>query len=573
MRKSILLTAIMMIPAMVFAGGASQKVSQSAMPALSPPGLTGDDLSFSKFIRPVDVHIGMGVDPLDTSLPAGDSAGSNVFTRYLGDNYNINIIVDWTAANGEDYNQKVSLAIASNTLPDGLVTNYNYWLKAASSEMLYDLTDLFDKYASSQVKSMIASTGGQTLEMASYNSRLLALPNGSAMSDGVTVLNIQKNWLDQYGLSAPRTVDDIEKIARVFKERKPAGEQTIPIIGPDKNGLLYRNWNASSSAMNGFDPVFNAYNLYPGYFLDNGSGQAAYGSLDSKMKDVLQRLASWYQEGLIDIELGIRDNSNEPVGANVVGMRFAPWWGLGYSNGDSFKNNPNANWQAYPIYSDSGKWNSYMKAPSTNVCMVSKKTSPDAAAAIIIIYNAYIRDEGDLMSHGVNIDRWYPLRTVLAAGDNPEYEYRELSKILKGEREPEDYTKGGSLYNPLYKVMAQDAGMVRRVIPQFPANRDLAIQDFNINLSGDFNRIYALMIGDRPYATQKIDKEVYSLTYIQTELLQQRWANLLKMEREIMTKIVIGQEPISAFDRFVADWNTQGGQGVLDDLTRQFLKK
>jgi multiple sugar transport system substrate-binding protein/putative aldouronate transport system substrate-binding protein len=45
------------------------------------------------------------------------------------------------------------------------------------------------------------------------------------------------------------------------------------------------------------------------------------------------------------------------------------------------------------------------------------------------------------------------------------------------------------------------------------------------------------------------------------------------MEQEVMMKIITGQADISAFDKFVSDWKAQGGQGVLDDLATQFLKK
>jgi multiple sugar transport system substrate-binding protein/putative aldouronate transport system substrate-binding protein len=567
--SGLLLIAMLFVGGAVFAAGGGQQAQGSGgMPTLSPPGLTGDALAFSKFTKPVDVHIGMAVSPIDTTLPPGDTAQNNQYTRYLRDNYNINIIVDWTAAEGNDFNQKVSLCIASNSLPDGLnVRSQSYMTKTAKSDMLYDLTELFEKYASSQVKGIITSTQGRAMQMVTYNGKMIALPNITVTSDGVHILNVQKNWLDQYGLGIPKTLDDIENAARIFKERQPAGTATIPIIGRDKNTNLYCNFLESSNLANGFDPVFAAYDAYPGYFLDNGNGTVSYGSLDPKMKPALQRLARWYKEGLIDPELGSRDNSGEPVNANQVGMRFGPWWALGYGNGDSFKNDPNANWQAYPVYSDTGKWNIHMKAPGTEACLVSKKASPDVAAAIIIMYNAYIRDEA-IFDTSVSIS-WYPLRTVASPADECEYEYRELTKVLKGETNPEDYNTPMSIYSLMY----HDAQLIRNVVPGYTSSRDLNVGDFSMANAGDFNRSYAILIGNRPYATTKVDKEVYSVTYSMTDLLEQRWPNLKKLEDEVMMKIIVGQADISAFDKFVSDWKTQGGQAVLDDLADIYLKK
>jgi hypothetical protein len=71
---------------------------------------------------------------------------------------------------------------------------------------------------------------------------MIALPNASVMGDGITIMAIQKNWLDQYNLPVPKTLDDIENAARIFKEKAPAGAATIPIAGPDKNGSPYRTF-------------------------------------------------------------------------------------------------------------------------------------------------------------------------------------------------------------------------------------------------------------------------------------------------------------------------------------------
>lgn len=570
MKKFLFLSVLTASFALATCGGKSQSpgAGTKAGPVLSPPGLSGDELAFSKFTQPVEVHIGMPVSPIDTTLPPGDSPGNNQYTRYLKEKYNINVIVDWTAAEGNDYNQKVSLAIASDSLPDGLnVKSHMYMLKAAKSGMLYDITELYQQYASSQVKQILDSTKGRGMAQVTYENRMIALPNITVDTDGIHVMNIQKNWLDQYGLGIPKTLDDIEQAARVFKERKPAGPGTIPIIGPDKNTKLYCTFIESSNLANGFDPVFSAYDAYPGYFLDNGDGTVSYGSLDPKMKPALERLAKWYKEGLIDPEMGARDNSGEPINANQAGIRFGPWWSLGYGNGDSFKNDPNANWQAYPVYSEAGKWNVHMKSPGQEALLISAKASADAAAAIIIMYNAWVRDEATFDT-SVAV-AWYPLRTTAAAADETEYEYRELTKVLKGETNPQDYNNPMSLYKLMYK----DAQVIRNVIPRFDPARDLNVGDFDMSNAGDFNRAYALLVGNRPFATAKVDKEVYSLVYSMTDLLEQRWPNLKKLEDEAMMKIITGQLDISGFDKFVSDWKAQGGQGVLDDLAAQFLKK
>ncbi|MCL2879532.1 MAG: extracellular solute-binding protein, partial [Treponema sp.] len=397
MKKTVIIAAIM-ASVLVFTGLAACKrgnsVSANKTPLYSPAGLSGDDLAFSKFTQPVDVHIGMSVDPSDSSLPPGDSPENNQYTRHLRDKYNINVIVDWTAANGPDFNSKLALCIASDTLPDAVVSpNQIYMLKAAKSGMLFDLTDIFEQYQSSQVRKIMESTNGRAKKSVSYKDRVIALPNITVVTDGITIMAVQKNWLAMYGLEVPKTLDDIEKVARVFRDRKPAGERTVPIIGPDKGATLYPTFIESSGIANGFGPVFSAYDAYPGYFLDNGDGTVSYGSLSPNMKPALRRLAGWYKEGLIDPEMGSRDSSWELLNANQGGIVFGPWWILGYGNSDSFRNNPNANWQAYPVFTDDGKWNSTIQAVGKTACLVSRKASADTAAAVVIMYNVLVRDE------------------------------------------------------------------------------------------------------------------------------------------------------------------------------------
>lgn len=521
---------------------------------------TGDK-AFKKFDEPVDVHIGMSVSPVDTTLPAGDSAGDNQYTRYLLENYNINVIVDWTAAEGNDYNQKVSLAIASDTLPDGLVSNEETYLrKAAQSGMLKDITGLFDEYASEQVKGIMDSTEGRAIDNVTFDGKMNALPNVQVETDGVHVLHVRKDWLDEYGLDIPKTVDDVENIGKVFAEKKPAGDMTIPLAGRDKSTKLYATFLESTNNRYGFDPIFSAYGVTPGYWLDNGDGTVSYGSVDEGMKPALEKLASWYEMGIIDPEIGTRDNAGEVVNANQVGMFFGPWWSLGYGNNESFVNDPEANWQSYPIFDDEGKWNVHMSSVGTTSCLISDKASDDVAAAIIIMYNALLRDEATFDTT-VAIG-WYPLRVVAAAADESEHENRELTKVLKGEADPEDYNDPMSIYKLLYS----DAQIVKQTIPGFEDGRDLNVEDFDATERGNFNRMYAIMIGDRPFATTEIDNKTYSVTYSMTETMEKKWSNLKKMEDETMLKIIIGQEDISAFDKFATDWAAQGGDEILAEV-------
>lgn len=541
----------------------SQAASGSSTAEESSAGApSGNDLAFKKFDEPVEVHIGMSVSPTDTTLPAGDTPEDNQYTRYLLENYNIKIVVDWTAAEGNDYNQKVSLAIASNSLPDGLVANdQTYLRKAVKSGQLKDISALFDQYASSQVKEITETTGTRAIDSVSFDGGMYALPNISVDADGVHVMFIRQDWLDDLNLEVPTTVSEIEEVAKAFQQAKPAGDKTIPIAGPNKSSYLYATFLTSSNNSYGFDPIFQAYDAYPGYWLDNGDGTVSYGTLSENTKKAMTTIQSWYQQGLIDPEMGTRDTTSEIVNANQVGIYFGPWWSLGYGNLDAFKNDPTTNWQAYPVYSDDGKWNVHMKSVGTTSCMINKNASDDVTAAMIIMYNALVRDEG-IFDTSVAIG-WYPLRVVASPADECEHEYKELTKILDGETTPADYDDDLSPY----KLMRDDANKLLDAVKDYEKGAQLGVDNlsYSENNPGTFQRFYALLIGDRPYATIEPDKKVFSVTYSMTDTMERKWSNLKKMEDEMALKLATGQSDVNEFEAFVANWKSQGG----DDITKE----
>ena len=73
----------------------------------------------------------------------------------------------------------------------------------------------------------LETTGGLTsvAAEASVDGRQYAIPAVEVETGSVQVLNVRQDWLDEYGLDAPKTLDDVENIAKVFAEKKPAKPQ------------------------------------------------------------------------------------------------------------------------------------------------------------------------------------------------------------------------------------------------------------------------------------------------------------------------------------------------------------
>lgn len=507
-----------------------------------------------KYEDPVTVEIVQSINPTIT-MPEGDSATDNYYTRFIKDNMNIDISVKWSASSS-DYNEKLNLAIAANDIPDILVVNEQQFRKLAQSDMLEDLTDYYDTYACDIIKQNIDSTDGKALENATYDGKLLALPSVQVEADGYVLMWIRQDWLDELGLEAPTTIEELETVAKAFVDNKMGGEKTIGIVGPTINGAVYNTF-LSTNNLNNLDGIFQAYQAYPGYWVQDEEGKAVYGSTTEQTKEALAELNKMYEDGILDQELGVRKDADEAWKSGKVGILFSPWW-HGYNVKDGIANEPDMEWKAYaaPLAAD-GQWYAKLAGVGGSYCVVRKGYEHPEAAFLL---NNYLRvNEGTFQSE-TDLDlSYYPGRVVIAPLDENTYSVQALNAEMKGEEVPE--------FDPLnYKLLQADLAALPDCL-EAPYD-DMSIEKWNTD-NTNFGRLYSLLMGSSAVekaSTEGIVNKVYSITYTQTETMERKWTNLKKKEDETFLKIIIGEEPIEAFDTFVEEWNAEGGAEITEEV-------
>ena len=507
-----------------------------------------------KYEDPVTVEIVQSINPTIT-MPEGDSATDNYYTRFIKDNMNIDISVKWSASSS-DYNEKLNLAIAANDIPDILVVNEQQFRKLAQSDMLEDLTDYYDTYACDIIKQNIDSTDGKALENATYDGKLLALPSVQVEADGYVLMWIRQDWLDELGLEAPTTIEELETVAKAFVDNKMGGENTLGIVGPTINGAVYNTF-LSTNNLNNLDGIFQAYQAYPGYWVQDEEGKAVYGSTTEQTKEALAELNKMYEDGILDQELGVRKDADEAWKSGKVGILFSPWW-HGYNVKDGIANEPDMEWKAYaaPLAAD-GQWYAKLAGVGGSYCVVRKGYEHPEAAFLL---NNYLRvNEGTFQSE-TDLDlSYYPGRVVIAPLDENTYSVQALNAEMKGEEVPE--------FDPLnYKLLQADLAALPDCL-EAPYD-DMSIEKWNTD-NTNFGRLYSLLMGSSAVekaSTEGIVNKVYSITYTQTETMERKWTNLKKKEDETFLKIIIGEEPIEAFDTFVEEWNAEGGAEITEEV-------
>ena len=103
--------------------------------------VSDEDKPFGKYEETVTVTLGrQGVS--GNNLPAGDTLEDNEYVRYVEERLNVDIKYDFSVEDLDAYNQKVTLAIASNNIPDVMIVNEQQFHRLAQANMLADLTDI-----------------------------------------------------------------------------------------------------------------------------------------------------------------------------------------------------------------------------------------------------------------------------------------------------------------------------------------------------------------------------------------------------------------------------------------------
>lgn len=513
---------------------ASPSQSPSQSPAASPTSSEAASKPdpFGKYEQPVTMTIVKEVIPDDKSLPEGDTVDNNQFTRLMEEKLNLQFEALWVAAGGDAYNQKMSLAISSNDLPDAMVVNEKDFRLMIKSGQLEDLTEVYEQYASPNLRSMYDATGGRALAGATFDGKLMALPNVSVKNDSVPLLWIRQDWLDKLQLQPPKTRDELAAVAKAFIDAKLGGSETYGLVGEGSAGLFFAG-------------IFSSHQSYPMMWVKNNEGKVVYGSVAPETKNALATLRSFYEQGILDKEFAIRKNVTELIVGGKAGITLAPWWSPFWPLNDATKQDPTANWQAYPApVDDNGTFNARMN-PTTSSYFVVKKgySNPEAIVKYMNIY-ASVESDAELLSMldpSVNAGYW-PLRATMVDPNVLANRYEAVKKVMDGAMKPEELDAGtGELYNAILK------------------EQENPLEDM-----GAWANANAYLRGAA--ALQSPMNEVYSLFTSQTKTMELKWPALKKLEEETFNKIIMGAVSLDAFDQFVEDWNRQGGAEITKEV-------
>ncbi len=544
-------------------GGSSDDEQKTAVKEAE--STSKEELPLAKYPETVTVHLGGAMNP-NAKIPDGMSYDDNSYTRLLKEDLNIEVVYDWVASSS-DYDEKMSLCIGSNSVPELMNVNATQYRALLKYDMIQPLDQYFDDYASDALKSYVKSGGEELMKcITNENGEIMAIPAPNMTGGVVNEMWIRQDWLDKLNLEVPRTWDEMMAVAEAFVTQDPDGngeDDTIGILGPANTDHI----NGVGDNQFGLDPLFSHFKSFPQYWLEGEDGTIEYGSIQPETKEALENIAKLYENGLIDPEMLVRSDSKEPLLAGKVGIFFGPWWS-GYTFADVTLSG-SADWRAYftPL-SEDGNYYAHMAEPTKKYVVASKECkNPEAAFKII---NYLISEEQKWVEEGVTSTEmgtadFYPLYNGYDNADEIEVSYEILTSYLAGEITIEDVDFS------THKLLKSDMEAIKELKKE-PYD-DFSLDKWNLDselAKGNLPRLVAIMIGGASLVKEYVP--VYSKYNGQTETMESKWANLKKMEEETFAKIIMGKADISEFDTFVENWKSQGGDQILNEISKELGK-
>ncbi|AEE96989.1 extracellular solute-binding protein [Mahella australiensis] len=343
---------------------------------------------FGKYPEPIEITA-CRVKTSWMGFDEGKDENNNWWSETYLDQLNIKLNVVWTAPNwGEPLETKITTCIATDDLPDLMPVYGSLAQRISMAGKAMDVKDVVDKWASPLVKEYLNYADGRALTSAMYDGKMIGIPNPGALDGTYNVVWYRSDWLKKLNLQPPKSLEDIENIARAFRDNDPDG-----------NGKKDTYGIAADKNFGGLKFVKGMFGARDGWI--EKDGKLEYGLIQPEIKPALARMHEWYKEGILARDFATKDPNNElqaDIAAGKVGLMLD---GTHLPNGGAGralkKNNPDADveWSLIPTANDPNQpAKQYATSRANDFNVISYKCKhPEAIMKMINLKTAIFEPE------------------------------------------------------------------------------------------------------------------------------------------------------------------------------------
>lgn len=547
----ILAASLLLAGSLAGCSGGEPKPEAAQHPAESKT----ENVYKEKYDPEVTITTVWGVDPT-LQFKNGETIENNVATKWAKEKFGINIKSLWsiTDTNGA-FATKLRLAMSSGQEMPDIVTlgteNQQLAQDLIDSGMFAEVGTLFDQYASETWKNAM-NLDPNVWNQYSRDGKRMGLPVLDFAYNHDYVLWIRQDWLDKLGMSAPKTMDELEQVMDAFKNQNPSG------LAPDKVTPLSIGFKTSMSTWMG-DPswIFGAYGTLPQQWNVAEDGSLEYGSVHAGMKQGLVKLNEWMNKGYIPKEAALWDENKtaEPAVAGTAGIIPGPYWMSGWPLIDTVKNAPEAVWK--PVQIPAGPDGIAMRHGTqyTNgVTLIHKDMEHPEA---FFTYQNYLFDNFAVSKEGGEFA-------------NGLFEGYDFELDANGEMVPNDQIQGGYV-NVVRYLLVRDGARIPD--EQMKALLKLAKggkpesrleKDVAVNYGKDTPAAAEVLLSQEEISKKNM------FTGPVTATMKSKWDYLLKIENQTLNEIIYGKQPVESFDTFVETWKAGGGEQITKEVNEWY---
>lgn len=445
-------------------------------------------------------------------FPDGLSENDNPYIDYVREGTNIDVNLIFPPSDG--YLESLSVMMASGDLPDMMYTSNASWFVDFARQGAFQPLDEWVEKHGADLKKNIPQAAWDNVTI---NGHIYAIPAINQVK-GRELMYVRKDWLDRLGLSEPQTLEELKAVIKAFRDDDPDGNGIDDTFGT----IFVENLDRTS-------PLLGAFGVQRGQWYEK-DGQLVYSSIQPEMKAALQFLAELNKEQLVDPEWALNKTAslNEKVAGGKVGLFSATWSETRGNMLTNKQNDPAADWVPLPF-----------------------PTGPDGRSGTIAL----------------NLVKGY--NVVPAASEHAE-DVVKLLNFINGEGqkslslgfENEVWKTENGQFTMNFEV--HNAHLYRLTLSDIALPADMTYANLKTDALGLEFRLTENL--------QRISDNVITNAFVgaPTPGMGKYNANLKKLELEYFTKIAVGSAPIDDFDKFVAEWNQNGGEEITREVNEWY---
>lgn len=515
-----------------------------------------------KYDEPITVNFSRAAQ-LDPKFAPGQDYDNNIWTQEYLDVLGIKINTVWMAEGMDAYREKLNMQILANDLPDIFVCEPQQFQILAEAGLIQPLQEVFDKYASDQVKEYFASDP-YTLPMSSYDGQLMGMPQNNVGPGKFQYVWIREDWRKKLDLPVPKTMDDLYELAKAFSD--PANNLNADGTKVYGLGISNQPFETYWSSV-GF---FHGYGAYPQMWVEK-DGKLEYGGIQPEMKTALEALNRYFTEGLIDPEFIAKGswNTYEDSLKGMNGIYFGEWWNVSWPLPDHMKLNQDWMGYAIPMTEESKGIGAELELRSVYVVRAGYEHPEALIKMFNLIEERVFTDQHDLDIYKGDGTYDYmmlaPIYTTLGPGNRNYRDHLEVTQAIDNNdislcknAESEQHYKHimNYLANPGADVVAMGE------------TEGTSVRDDYVTGMWKYKNFYgpdciqALLQNWTDNGTFYMNKFFGA----NTETMATEWAQLKSDEEKMIVDIISGQQPSSAFDEFVESWKALGGDTITQEV-------